>query len=338
MEAAEPLDLEKEKKLILKEYKNLLRGLRNNMTGAERKQIRLAFEMAVDAHKNMRRKSGEPYIHHPIAVAKIVAGEMGLGTTSVICALLHDTVEDTTLTLEDIQREFGSSSAKIIDGLTKISKISHQTESIQAENYRKILLTLSDDIRVILIKIADRLHNMRTLDGQNRKNQLKIASETIYLYAPLSHRLGLYSIKGELEDLAMKYTETEKYKEIAKALEKVSEIRRVSIEDARALGFWHDDLTDENPVPDVDGLVEVPMWRHALINIAHPLLKQGLVILDTPGLNAIGAEPELTVSLIPQAHAVVFILGADTGVTKSDLSIWREHLIAESGETDARHS
>jgi guanosine-3',5'-bis(diphosphate) 3'-pyrophosphohydrolase len=122
-------------------------------------------------------------------------------------------------TLEDIKKEFGNTAAKIIDGLTKISKISHQTESIQAENYRKILLTLSDDIRVILIKIADRLHNMRTLDGQSRKNQLKIASETIYLYAPLAHRLGLYSIKGELEDLAMKYTETEKYKEIAKGLE-----------------------------------------------------------------------------------------------------------------------
>jgi GTP pyrophosphokinase len=179
----------------------------------------------------MRRKSGEPYIHHPIAVAKIVAGDMGLGTTSIICALLHDTVEDTEMTLEDIQKEFGNTAAKIIDGLTKISKISHQTASIQAENYRKILLTLSDDIRVILIKIADRLHNMRTLDGQNRKNQLKISSETIYLYAPLSHRLGLYSIKGELEDLAMKYTETEKYKEIAKALESTKKDRTKYIND-----------------------------------------------------------------------------------------------------------
>ncbi|MEN9449374.1 MAG: hypothetical protein RJA25_2664 [Bacteroidota bacterium] len=225
------IDVEAEKQAILKDYRQLLRLARPRMKKGDDKRIRHAFEMAVDAHKNMRRKSGEPYIHHPIAVAKIVAGEMGLGTTSVICALLHDTVEDTTLTLEDIQREFGSSSAKIIDGLTKISKISHQTESIQAENYRKILLTLSDDIRVILIKIADRLHNMRTLDGQNRKNQLKIASETIYLYAPLSHRLGLYSIKGELEDLAMKYTETEKYKEIAKALETTKKDRTKYIND-----------------------------------------------------------------------------------------------------------
>ena len=195
------------------------------------KRIRHAFEMAVEAHKNMRRKSGEPYIHHPIAVAKIVAEDMGLGTTSVICALLHDTVEDTEISLEDIKKEFGATAAKIIDGLTKISKISHQTESIQAENYRKILLTLSDDIRVILIKIADRLHNMRTLDGQSRKNQLKIASETIYLYAPLSHRLGLYSIKGELEDLAMKYTETEKYKEIASGLESTKKDRTKYIND-----------------------------------------------------------------------------------------------------------
>ena len=141
------------------------------------------------------------------------------------------TVEDTEMTLEDVKKEFGNTAAKIIDGLTKISKISHQTESIQAENYRKILLTLSDDIRVILIKIADRLHNMRTLDVQSRKNQLKIASETIYLYAPLAHRLGLYSIKGELEDLAMKYTETEKYKEIATALESTKKDRAKYIND-----------------------------------------------------------------------------------------------------------
>lgn len=225
------VDVEAEKQAILKDYRQLLRLARPRMKKGDDKRIRHAFEIAVDAHKQMRRKSGEPYIHHPIAVAKIVSGEMGLGTTSIICALLHDTVEDTTLTLEDIQKEFGNSAARIIDGLTKISKISHQTESIQAENYRKILLTLSDDIRVILIKIADRLHNMRTLDGQSRKNQLKIASETIYLYAPLAHRLGLYSIKGELEDLAMKYTESEKYKEIAIALEATKKERTKYIND-----------------------------------------------------------------------------------------------------------
>lgn len=225
------VNVEAEKQAILKDYRQLLRLAQPRMKKGDDKRIRHAFEMALDAHKHMRRKSGEPYIHHPIAVAKIVSGDMGLGTTSVICALLHDTVEDTALTIEDIRKEFGNNAAKIIDGLTKISKISHQTESAQAENYRKILLTLSDDIRVILIKIADRLHNMRTLDGQSRKNQLKIASETIYLYAPLSHRLGLYSIKGELEDLAMKYTETDKYKEIAKGLEATKRDRTKYIND-----------------------------------------------------------------------------------------------------------
>jgi len=225
------VNVEAEKQAILKDYRQLLRLAQTRMKKGDDKRIRHAFELAVDAHKHMRRKSGEPYIHHPLAVAKIVAGDMGLGTTAIICALLHDTVEDTEMTLEDIQKEFGNTAAKIIDGLTKISKISHQTASIQAENYRKILLTLSDDIRVILIKIADRLHNMRTLDGQSRKNQLKISSETIYLYAPLAHRLGLYSIKGELEDLAMKYTETEKYKEIAKKLESTKKDRTKFIND-----------------------------------------------------------------------------------------------------------
>ncbi|HRF75243.1 MAG TPA: bifunctional (p)ppGpp synthetase/guanosine-3',5'-bis(diphosphate) 3'-pyrophosphohydrolase [Chitinophagales bacterium] len=218
MEAAEPLDLEKEKKLILKEYKNLLRGLRNNMTGAERKQIRLAFEMAVDAHKNMRRKSGEPYIIHPLRVAQIVVNEMGLGATAAICALLHDVVEDTELTLDDIKREFGIKVSRIIDGLTKVSGVFDLTSSIQAENFKKLLLTLADDVRVILIKIADRLHNMRTMDSMPRKKQLKIASETLYLYAPLAHRLGFYAIKSELEDLGMKYQETEAYKDSAKRL------------------------------------------------------------------------------------------------------------------------
>lgn len=209
------IDADRERRDILKEYRQLVRLASPRMKPGDDKRLRRAFEIAVDAHRNQRRKSGEPYIFHPLAVAKIVASEIGLGITSIICALLHDTVEDTEVTLNDIKKEFGDEVVTIIDGLTKISKISSQTESIQAENYRKILLTLSDDIRVILIKIADRLHNMRTLDDVPRKNQLKISSETIYLYAPLAHRLGLYTIKGELEDLAMKYTETEKYKEIA---------------------------------------------------------------------------------------------------------------------------
>lgn len=219
------VNVESEKQAILKDYRQLLRLARNRLQKGDDQRIRHAFEMAVEAHKHQRRKSGEPYIHHPLAVAKIVAGDMGLGTTSIISALLHDTVEDTEIGLADVKKEFGPTVAKIIDGLTKISQISHQTESIQAENYRKILLTLSDDIRVILIKIADRLHNMRTLDSQSRKNQLKIASETLYLYAPLSHRLGLYSIKGELEDLAMKYTDSEKYTEIAELLDETKKER-----------------------------------------------------------------------------------------------------------------
>jgi len=218
MESEEPLDLEKERKLILKEYKNLLRGLRSNLNTAERKQIRLAFEMAVDAHKNMRRKSGEPYIIHPLRVAQIVVNEMGLGVTAAICALLHDVVEDTEVTLDDIKKEFGIKVSRIIDGLTKVSGVFDLTSSIQAENFKKLLLTLADDVRVILIKIADRLHNMRTMDSMPRKKQLKIASETLYLYAPLAHRLGFYAIKSELEDLGMKYQESEAYKDIARRL------------------------------------------------------------------------------------------------------------------------
>lgn len=212
------IDEEKERKEILKGYRQLVRMVPQKMSRGDRARLRRAFEVAAEAHKHQRRKSGEPYIFHPLAVAKIVASEIGLGVTSIMCALLHDTVEDTEVTFDDIRREFGEEIVTIIDGLTKIGKISSQTESIQAENYRKILLTLSDDIRVILIKIADRLHNMRTLDTVPRKNQLKISSETIYLYAPLAHRLGLYSIKGELEDLSMKYTETEMYKHIANLL------------------------------------------------------------------------------------------------------------------------
>ncbi len=222
---------ELERKEILKDYKQLFRLLRPRMQAGDDKRVRRAFEMAVEAHRHQRRKSGEPYIHHPIAVAKITCGDIGLGVNSVICALLHDTVEDTDVTIDDIKKEFGPVIAKIIDGLTKISKISDQTESIQAENYRKILLTLSDDIRVILIKLADRLHNMRTLNDVSKKNQLKISSETLYLYAPLAHRFGLYSIKSEMEDLAMKYLEPEKYKEIARLLDETKKERTRFIND-----------------------------------------------------------------------------------------------------------
>lgn len=212
------IDLEAEKKEILKRYRALLRASKSTLQKGDKKEIRKAFEMALESHKDMRRKSGEPYIYHPIAVAQIAAEEIGLGTTSIVCALLHDVVEDTEITLDDIEREFGKKTAKIIDGLTKISGVFDYNSSLQAENFRKMLLTLADDVRVILIKLADRLHNMRTMDFMPRQKQLKIASETIYLYAPLAHRLGLYAIKSELEDLSMKYLEPDTYKYIATQL------------------------------------------------------------------------------------------------------------------------
>ena len=208
-----------ERKEILKQYANLLKALRNQLHKGDKRLVRLAFEMALDAHKDMRRRSGEPYILHPLSVAQIVASEIGLGPTAVICALLHDVVEDTEVTLEDVEREFGKKVADIIDGLTKISVIFDQHGYVQAENIRKILLTLAKDVRVILIKLADRLHNMRTLDSMTRSKQLKISSETVYLYVPLAHRLGLYAIKSELEDLSMKYSEQKVYKQIAVKLE-----------------------------------------------------------------------------------------------------------------------
>lgn len=212
------IDIEVERQEILKRYRSLLRVLRPSLQKGDRSLIRKAFDMALDAHKNMRRRSGEPYIFHPIAVAQIAAEEIGLGPTSIICALLHDIVEDTSVSLETVEKEFGKKTALIIDGLTKISGVFDQTSSIQAENFRKMLLTLADDVRVILIKLADRLHNMRTLDSMPREKQLKISSETNYLYAPLAHRLGLYAIKSELEDLSMKYTERPTYKFIAQKL------------------------------------------------------------------------------------------------------------------------
>lgn len=209
---------EQEKKEILRHYRALLKSLRAKLKRGDKELVRQAFEMAAEAHKTMRRKSGEPYILHPVAVATICVEEIGLGVRSTICALLHDTVEDTDITLEDIEREFGSEIARIVDGLTKISNVIDTNTSQQAENFKKILLTLTDDPRVILIKLADRLHNMRTLDYMKREKQLKIASETIWVYAPLAHRMGLYAVKTEMEDLAMKYMEPQQYKEIARKL------------------------------------------------------------------------------------------------------------------------
>lgn len=217
------LNEEEEKKEIVRQYRALLRSLKPKLKQGDRELLRLAFEMAADAHKTMRRKSGEPYILHPIAVAHICVEEIGLGVRSTICALLHDTVEDTDLTLEDIERAFGAEIARIIDGLTKIANVVDTNTTQQAENFKKILLTLTDDPRVILIKLADRLHNMRTLDSMKREKQLKISSETVYVYAPLAHRMGLYTIKTEMEDLAMKYLEPDIYRDIAR---KLAETRR----------------------------------------------------------------------------------------------------------------
>ena len=202
------IDEQIENKEIAKQYKELLRISYLQLTDEDKKLIRLAFDTAVDAHKNQRRKSGEAYIFHPIAVSKIVASEIGLDAASIAAALLHDTVEDTDYTLVDIERLFGSTVAKIVHGLTKISRLKKDTDiSLQAENFRKMLLTLNDDIRVIIIKIADRLHNMQTMDAMPEHKQVKIASETLYIYAPIAHRIGMYNIKTELEDLSLKYTE-----------------------------------------------------------------------------------------------------------------------------------
>jgi GTP pyrophosphokinase len=218
------IDLEKERKEILNAFRGLLRALKDR-TKEDTAIIRKAFDVAVDAHKEMRRKSGEPYIFHPIAVARICVDEMGLGATAVVCALLHDTVEDTHITLEDVEDLFGEKVRLIIDGLTKIPEVFDKNASVQAENFRKMILTISDDIRVVLIKLADRLHNMRTLASMRQDKQIKIASETKFLYAPLAHRLGIYTVKNELEDLAFRYTEPDIYQDIQTKLKSTKDVR-----------------------------------------------------------------------------------------------------------------
>ncbi|MEJ8590469.1 bifunctional (p)ppGpp synthetase/guanosine-3',5'-bis(diphosphate) 3'-pyrophosphohydrolase [Riemerella anatipestifer] len=224
-------DLEKENKEILARYKDLISNTYRTLNEEQNKLIRKAFDIALDAHKDQRRKTGEPYIYHPIAVAKIVAEEIGLGATSIACALLHDVIEDSDYTYEDIKKIFGEKIASIVNGLTKISVMNNQNISIQSENYRKLLLTLSEDFRVILVKIADRLHNMRTLDSMRPDKQKKIASETVYIYAPLAHRLGLYNIKSELEDLSLKYNNPEVYTEITSKLDLAKEQREGYLEE-----------------------------------------------------------------------------------------------------------
>ena len=223
--------IEEENKEIAKQYKELLKISYRSLSDEDKKLIRSAFDVAVDAHKDQRRKSGEAYIFHPIAVAKIVASEIGLDATSIAAALLHDVVEDTSYTLVDIEQMFGEAVARIVDGLTKISALEYQSEvSLQAENFRKMLLTLNEDVRVIIIKIADRLHNMLTMESMPAHKQVKIASETLYIYAPLAHRIGLYNIKTQLEDLGLKYTEPEVYQDILSKIKDSKEEQDAYIE------------------------------------------------------------------------------------------------------------
>lgn len=226
------IDIEKENKAIAQEYKELLRISYQTLSEADKKLIRKAFDLAVDAHKDQRRKSGEAYIFHPIAVAKIVASEIGLGATSIAAALMHDVVEDTDITVEDIEKKFNKKVAQLVEGLTKISQVKKDLNvSMQAENFRKMLLTLNDDVRVILIKLADRLHNMQTMGSMPEYKQVKIASETLYIYAPLAHRLGLYNIKTKLEDLGLKYTEPAIYNDIVSKIKETKEEQDQYIED-----------------------------------------------------------------------------------------------------------
>lgn len=226
------IDIEKENKAIAQEYKELLRISYQTLSPDDKKLIRKAFDVAVDAHQDQRRKSGEAYIFHPIAVAKIVASEIGLGATGIAAALLHDVVEDTEVTIEDIEKMFNKKVAQLVEGLTKIAQVQKDLNiSMQAENFRKMLLTLNDDVRVILIKLADRLHNMQTMDSMAEHKQVKIASETLYIYAPLAHRLGLYNIKNKLEDLGLKYTEPQVYNEIVSKIKETKEEQDAYIKD-----------------------------------------------------------------------------------------------------------
>ncbi|KQT17999.1 MFS transporter [Chryseobacterium sp. Leaf404] len=261
-------DLEQENKEILARYKDLISNTYRTLDEEHNKLIRKAFDIALDAHKDQRRKSGEPYIYHPIAVAKIVATEIGLGATSIACALLHDVIEDSDYTFEDLQKIFGSKIAEIVNGLTKISIMNHQNISVQSENYRKLLLTLSEDFRVILIKIADRLHNMRTLGSMAPDKQKKIASETVYIYAPMAHRLGLYYIKSELEDLSLKYNNPDVYNEITSKLELAKESREKYIEEFK--NEVSDRLKDEGLNFSIKGRAK------AISSIYRKMLKQGV--------------------------------------------------------------
>ncbi|MDR2204625.1 MAG: RelA/SpoT family protein [Flavobacteriaceae bacterium] len=261
-------DLEVENKEILTRYKDLISNTYRTLDENNNKLIRKAFDVALDAHKDQRRKTGEPYIFHPIAVAKIVAEEIGLGATSIAAALLHDVIEDSEYTYEDIKKIFKEKIANIVNGLTKISIMNHQNISIQSENYRKLLLTLSEDFRVILIKIADRLHNMRTLESMESEKQKKIASETAYIYAPIAHRLGLYNIKSELEDLALKFNNPEVYNEISTKLELAKEQREKYVEE------FTKEVSEQLKAEDLSFTIKGR--AKAISSIYRKMLKQGV--------------------------------------------------------------
>lgn len=261
-------DLEQENKEILTRYRDLISNTYRSLNEEQNKLIRTAFDIALDAHKDQRRKTGEPYIYHPIEVANIVANEIGLGATSIACALLHDVIEDSEYKYEDIKKIFGEKIADIVNGLTKISIMNHQNISIQSENYRKLLLTLSEDFRVILIKIADRLHNMRTLESMAPDKQKKIASETVYIYAPLAHRLGFYNIKSELEDLSLKYNNPDIYNEIAAKLELANEQREKYIEEFKS------EVSDRLQAEGLN--VTIKGRAKAISSIYRKMLKQGV--------------------------------------------------------------
>ncbi|MEM7552423.1 MAG: bifunctional (p)ppGpp synthetase/guanosine-3',5'-bis(diphosphate) 3'-pyrophosphohydrolase [Bacteroidota bacterium] len=272
-------DLDQEKKEIVRRYRRLLRKAKPFLKDNDAKLIKKAFYTSMEAHKDMRRKSGEPYIFHPLAVAEIAVSEIGLGTTSIVAALLHDVVEDTEIDLREIEREFGHKIARIIDGLTKISGVFEYGSSQQAENFRKMLLTLSEDVRVILIKLADRLHNMRTLVSMPRHKQLKISSETIYLYAPLAHRLGLYAIKSELEDLYLKYTEQDIYRSI------VSKINESKISRSRFIRTFMAPIQKELEALEFD--FEIKGRPKSVYSIRNKMKKQNIPFEEVYDLFAI---------------------------------------------------
>jgi GTP pyrophosphokinase len=261
--------IKEENKKIARGYKDLLAISYQTLTDEDKKLIRKAFDIAVEAHAPQRRKSGEAYIFHPIAVAKIVANEIGLDATAIAAALLHDVVEDTEYTLSDIEQIFNVTIARIVDGLTKIAHLKKDTDiSSQAENFRKMLLTLNDDIRVIIIKIADRLHNMQTMDSMPPDKQVKIASETLYIYAPIAHRLGLYNIKIELEDLGMKYTEPDVFNDIQQSIKESKEEQTAYIDGFKAV--LEDSLKKE-------GLQYTLHGRHkSVFSIRRKMLKQNV--------------------------------------------------------------